>query len=144
MSIGSPFLKYSKTDYACSRLYEQWDCEKMGPIEISLEDVLGNGHHRSLTLVCLMLQDKVQYEPVKFVLTHEASVGHAYVYGCRPVFDADLALARKFQRLEDARFREAAKAGQRRDTAEVKGLLVKMDTEEEAVDMDADVFRPFD
>ena len=136
-------------NYRCLRLYEQWDYDQMGPIEISPEFFLGDGHHRALALGCLILQGKILYEPVKFVMVPSSGVGpfgHSHVFGCRPRYSAKLAAYRARERERDAlraAVMEKDLRKPRRSVSEVKGLLVRMDAEALAVDMETDVFRPF-
>ena len=135
-------------DYKCSDLYAAWDYDQMGSIDLLSGCVLANGHHRALTLACLLLQKKVRYEPVKYRMAYSKALGHAHVYGCRPIFSEALVLKRRELKDFYANFSkelEASRARFCRDTSEVENLVAKMeaDVAAAAVDMEADVFRPF-
>ena len=51
----------------CQEMYQEWDYKRMDPLEAGLTqrgNFLKNGHHRSFVLGSLLLQDKVQFQPV--------------------------------------------------------------------------------
>ena len=64
------FLEMGKTDeffVQCQAMYDNWDWELVDPLEVCINDRqhnLENGHHRSFVLSCLLLQNKVKFQPV--------------------------------------------------------------------------------
>ena len=69
------FLEMGKTDeffVQCQAMYDNWDWELVDPLEVCINDRqhnLENGHHRSFVLSCLLLQNKVAFQPVPVLNT---------------------------------------------------------------------------
>ena len=56
----------------CQEMYDNWDYGLMEPLEVCISDKahnLENGHHRSFVLGSLILQKKVQFEPIPILNT---------------------------------------------------------------------------
>ena len=62
------FLEMGKQDeffIQCQDMYDNWDWELVDPLEVEVQaGNLINGHHRSFVLGCLLLQEKVDFQPL--------------------------------------------------------------------------------
>ena len=69
------WLEMGKTDdffTQCDRMYQEWDYNLMESLQVCVDDrshLLENGHHRSFVLGSLLLQGKVEFQPVPVLNT---------------------------------------------------------------------------
>ena len=65
---NSDFAEMGKHDeffIQCASMFANWQWELVDPLEVEIEaGNLINGHHRSFVLGCLLLQDKVDFQPI--------------------------------------------------------------------------------
>ena len=59
--------KYDEFFIQCEQMYNNWRWDRMDPLVVEITPIahnLYNGHHRSFVLGCLLLQKKVNFQPI--------------------------------------------------------------------------------